>query len=291
MYRFISALLFLSLAPFFLSSQEAENTPVIPDDFCISKDEYRVYQALNEYRQKEGLAVIPISKSLSYVAKVHTLDLHHNHPDTSFCSLSSWSDMGIWKPCCHSRHTPDPQCILNKPKELTNYTGEGHELSFWDNKGATPDSIVRFFLDLAQSRELILNTGKWSYFSWKAVGVAIYKNYASIWFGESIDMENEPAMCGSGKTFESYSFRAESRPDAVRNPTGRYYIIFGSFVRMEDAERAREQFRREGFPQARVIVNENTFRVSLSDHATMEEAQKNKASLGSKYREAWIARF
>lgn len=291
MLKIISSALLFTLIPLILLSQEAENTPVIPGDFCISRDEYRVYQLLNEFRKKEGLAVIPISKSLSYVAKVHTLDLHGNHPDTSFCSLSSWSDKGIWMPCCHSRHTPDPLCILNKPKELTNYTGEGHELSYWDNKGATPDSIVSFFLNLPQSRELMLNTGKWSYFSWKAVGVAIYKNYASIWFGESIDMENEPAMCSGARTFESYPFRSEGKSAAVRNPTGRFYIIFGSFVRMEDAERSRDQYLREGFPNAKIVVSENSFRVSLSDHATMEEAQRIKAGLSGKYKESWIARF
>jgi hypothetical protein len=35
---------------------------------------------------------------------------------------------------------------------------------------------------------VILNQGIWSDYSWKAVGVGIYRNYAVLWFGK----ENDP---------------------------------------------------------------------------------------------------
>ncbi len=92
-------------------------------DFCLTKAEYRLYTLINEYRTKQGLGIIPISRSLCYVAKIHARDLFVNNPDTSFCSLNSWSDKGLWTACCHSAQSPNPLCIVNKPKELTNLFG------------------------------------------------------------------------------------------------------------------------------------------------------------------------
>ncbi|MBW6461021.1 MAG: SPOR domain-containing protein [Bacteroidales bacterium] len=261
-------------------------------DICLTRDEYRLYSLVNEFRAKQGLPVIPISKSLSYVAKIHTRDLYLNNPDTSFCSLNSWSNKGPWTDCCHSKYTPNPNCILNKPKELTQYQGEGHELVYWDSEALHPDTVFRFWSSISQAREVLLNEKKWSFFSWKAMGVGMFKGYACVWLGEALDDEAEPTICAAAEGADDFPLPAkDTEKDIVTSPTGRYYVIFGSYTNLPDARKLLEKYREDGFYQAKVIVKENTFRISLSDHGTQQEAQSAKKRMGKEFEEAWITKF
>ena len=261
-------------------------------DFCLTKAEYRLYTLINEYRTKQGLGIIPVSRSLCYVAKIHARDLFVNNPDTSFCSLNSWSDKGLWTACCHSAQTPNPLCIVNKPKELTTYSGEGHELAYWDSEGIIPDTVLRFWKSIEQARDVLLNQKKWSYFNWKAIGVGLYKGYACVWVGEAPDTIPEPSLCGNGPGSDNLVLPLKDMPKSVvTSPTGRSYIIFGSFNTLEDAVKIAEKYKAEGFYQAKILVSEDTFRVSLSDHATQQEALNAKKMLGEEYKEAWVTKY
>jgi hypothetical protein len=261
-------------------------------DICLTKDEYRLYTLINEYRTKQGLNIIPISKSLCYVAKIHARDLAINNPDTSFCSLNSWSDKGLWTACCHSGRTPNPSCIVNKPMELAKYPGEGHELAYWDSKGLNPDTVLQFWKSIDQAKEMILNQKKWSYFTWKALGVGLYKGYASIWVGEVTDTEHEPTLCSNAPGSDNLVIPMKDLPEEVITAsTGRYYVIFGSFKTLEDAEKMVGHYKKEGFYQAKVVITEESYRVSLSDHATQQEAINAKKMLGNGYKEAWITKY
>ncbi len=264
----------------------------IPPDLCLTQEEYRLYTLINDYRTSKGLPVIPISKSLSYVAKIHVRDLYHNHPDTSFCNLNSWSDKGPWTSCCHSKYTPNPDCIFNKPKELTSYKGEGHELCYWDSENVSPDTVFRFWRSVEQTRDVILGQRKWTMYSWKAIGVGLYDGYACVWVGDQPDIENEPVICPSDSAAETLKLPQGKPPDnVITAPANRYYVIFGSFTTMEEAKRAVEIFKEQGFYLSKVLVKENSYRVTLSDHATMQEAKEFKSKLGEKYKEAWIIKF
>ena len=150
----------------------------IPGDFCITQEEYRLFQLINEYRKGHGLDIIPFSTSLSYVAKVHVRDLYINKPDTSYCNLNSWSGQGTWTACCHSSLTPQPECILGKPGELTGYEGEGHELCYWENVAAHPDTVFGFWKTVEQANDILLNMARWESYRWQAVGIGIYEGYA-----------------------------------------------------------------------------------------------------------------
>jgi hypothetical protein len=262
-------------------------------DFCLTKDEYRLYSLVNEYRTKKGLSIIPVSKSLCYVAKVHARDLFMNNPDTAHCSLNSWSDKGQWTACCNSKFTPSPACIVNKPRELTKYTGEGHEIAYWDSELANPDTVLGFWQSYEQTREMILNEKKWSYFTWKALGVGIYKGYACLWVGEAIDAEPEPTLCASTPGSDNLPMPFKSIiNENVTKPTGRYYIIFGSFITVEDAGKMVEKCRKEGFVSAKILeIDQKTFRVSLNDFATQQDAINTRQKLGSDYKDAWITKF
>jgi hypothetical protein len=172
---------------------------------------------------------------------------------------------------------------------LTDYPGGGHELCYWDNEGANSDTVFGFWLTIEQATDLFKNMNRWSYFNWQGIGVGIYKGYASVWVGEQLDPLPEPAICSG----EEVVVMPEPEPpkDVISAPTGRFYLIFGSFQSIDDALSEREIFDDAGFYQAKVLIKEETFRVSLSDHATMEEARTAKSRLPDEYKEAWILKF
>jgi hypothetical protein len=262
-------------------------------DFCLTRDEYRLYSLINEYRVKNGLGVIPVSRSLCYVAKIHARDLYMNNPDTAFCSLNSWSDKGKWTPCCHSAFTPNPACIVNKPKELTKYPGEGHEISYYGTENLNPDTILNFWKSTEITQELLLNQKKWSYFTWKAIGIGLYKGYACMWVGDVMDTIPEPTLCSNTNGAENFPVPFKTFEKVViTKPTGRYYIIYGSFNSEDDAIKMTEKYQKEGFSMAKIVVSdEKAFRVSLYDFATQQEALEARKKLGNGYKEAWITKY
>jgi len=283
MSRFI--IFFILLFSFFISNAQ------VPD-LCLTREEYRLYSLINDARTKKGLPVVPISRSLSYVAKIHARDLFHNNPDTSYCSLNSWSDQGTWTACCHSKYTPNPSCIVNKPMELAKYPGEGHELCYWDSEILNPDTVMRFWLSIDQAREILLNEKKWSYFTWKALGVGIYKGYVCLWLGEMLDSLSEPTLCGSahGADFLPLPDKSEQLV-LLSKPSGRYYLIFASLKTEDDAKKELARFKKSGFAGAKIIFKDNLYRVSLSDFGTQQEALNAKKELGEEYKASWVTKF
>lgn len=261
-------------------------------DICLTKDEYRLYTIINEYRTKQGLSVVPVSRSLCYVAKIHARDLFFNRPDTGFCSLNSWSDKGPWTACCHSRYNPNPLCIVRKPSELTKYTGEGHEICYWDSQALQPDTVFKFWLSVKPARELLLNQDKWSNFNWNAMGVGFYNGYASLWVGELKDTVPEPALCADTPGADNVVLPfGEPKSEVVSASTGRSYIIFGSFGSLEDALKVVQKYKKKGFNQAKVVAKDDTFRVSLADYPTQKEALDAKKLLSSEYKASWVTKF
>ena len=286
MKKFISI---ISILIFIFGSQAVAQLP----DFCLSKEEYRLYSLINEYRVKNGVEVIPVSRSLCYVAKVHARDLYINNPDTSHCSLNSWSNQGNWSACCHSSLAPSPVCIANKPKELAKYPGEGHEIAYWDSEGLIPDTVLSVWKSLPQTRDLMLNTKKWSYFKWKAIGIGMYKGYACVWVSDAADTQPEPTLCSTPIMDDNFPMPFKiNETKVITQPTERYYLIFGSFNTKDDAEKTAEKYRKDGFSNAKVLINDQkTFRVSLNDFATQKEALDTKSKLGNGYKDAWITKY
>jgi hypothetical protein len=280
--------LFILAILFFSGARAFSQVP----DICLTKEEYRLYTIINDYRAKQGLGIIPVSRSLCYVAKIHARDLFFNRPDTGICSLNSWSDKGLWTACCHSRYTPNPSFIVNKPAELTKYSGEGHELCYWDSEELQPDSVFNFWLSVEQARDLLLNQKKWSYFNWNAIGIGLYKGYASVWVGELRDTIAEPGLCAEVPGADDLTMPLkESQKDIIAVATGRSYIIFGSFNSKEDALKMVQKYKKAGFSQAKVLVKDNTYRVSLSDYPTQKEALDAKKLLSGEYKESWVTKY
>ncbi len=165
---------------------------VIPD-FSVNRAEAELFRLINEYRKQKGLAPVPLSRNLTYVAKLHAQDLAENHPYGKRCNLHSWSDQGIWSPCCYTEDHAEAACMWNKPSEVSNYPGYGYEIAYWTNEPLSQVNFAKKAL-AGWKRSLphnivMVNQGAWHKKRWNAMGVGIYKGYACVWFGEEEDSE------------------------------------------------------------------------------------------------------
>jgi hypothetical protein len=174
---------------------QQKQVPVV----CISEAEEDLYKLVNAYRKRKGLSELPLSKSLTYVAQLHVNDLSVNHPYGRKCNLHSWSGNGPWTSCCYSEDHARAECMWNKPRELTNYTGDGYEIAYWTDEPLSPDRYAKKALAAWQKSSdhnpVIINSGKWSKVQWKTMGVGIYNGYAAIWFGREEDDGGHVEIC------------------------------------------------------------------------------------------------
>lgn len=153
----------------------------------LNRDEKKLYELMMDYRKSKGQAVIPISKSLTIVAQTHAQDLVVNNPIKNDCNMHSWSAKGNWKALCYTANHANAEGMWNKPRELTNYQGNGYEIAYWHSAAATAFDALASWKTSAGHNALIINNGIWKTSKWNAIGIGIYKNYAVVWFGEEAD--------------------------------------------------------------------------------------------------------
>lgn len=255
----------------------------IPLAFCMDQNEKELAEAINKIRVEHGKKPIKLSVSLTFVAETHVKDLEVNHPDTSVCNLSSWSNKGKWTPVCYNPYVVDRKAIWDKPRELTPYPYNGYELAAYMEGGIRVDSLAVLWDTLAESLDMITTEGIWNKKSWLTMGVGISGNYASVWFGQREDTEGEPRLCSSKKIVAKERIIAEEKK---QNPV--YYIISGSFPNINDAGEAVRRLKKNGFPNAGILANANRIRVYMDRFSEIKEAQKVKKKLPYEYRKAWI---
>ncbi len=181
------------LALFLLLSMSAFDTrpfqQVTEEELCLSTEEMKLYRLIMEYRKSKGLPSIPLSAKLSQVAKVHAHDLADNYkfdPDNK-CNPHSWSKKGNWTSCCYTSDHKRAQCMWDKPKEIAGYPGFGYEIAYYSTAGATAQEGLDGWKVSPGHNPLIVNLDIWSKVKWNAIGVALYKEYGLIWFGEEKD--------------------------------------------------------------------------------------------------------
>lgn len=272
----------------FMKPNEAKSQDKIPADFCISQEEYQLYNLINDYRKALKLPALSLAKSLCYVAHQHTQDLITNHPDTSICNFHSWSDKGNWTACCYQKEIKDKACMQDKPKELTNYPDIAYEIVYWENNDATAENAFDQWRETISSRSLITNFKEWEDFEWKAVGISINKGFAIAWFGEEQDTEYETKVCGTNIIVKTDTTNKQDDIKIVTNESGRFYLIFGLFESLDEAKSQAKKYQEEGFKKVKIIVSNGKTRISLGDYATKEQANESKKELPAKYKEAWI---
>jgi hypothetical protein len=276
---------------FFGLSRSFSQTPgsLMPADFCITVEEDSLLRMLNTFRQSQGLQPLAPSKSLCYVAHVHALDLYYYHPDRRPCSLHSWSEGGRWTACCYSDKDPKYGCMWNKPKELTNYKGKGYELAFMENDTVGPQEPYNMWTTHEVTSDILLNRGRWKTKSWKAIGVALYRGYALLWFGEEADAAGSPEHC-TGQTVSQKPTKdtlpaTESKQHA-RNPS--FYLIAASYDTWEKANSMAGEYKTKGYPETVIIYGDKKYRVALMTCATLSEAKKELNKLSQKVNGLWI---
>lgn len=253
---------------------------MIPEEFCITAPEKMLFNKINELREDYEKPSIQLSISLSYVANRHVFDLETNHPDTSICNSSSWSDKGDWEPCCYNKYVHNPDCMWDKPKQLTPYRYRGYELVTFFEDSINADSIIELWSDSKEVLDMILTNGTYSNKKWICGGVAIGEHYVSLWFGQRSDNLGSPQLCVNEMLADSTA--------EIKDLTNTYYLIFGSFPDKHSAKSAQKQYKKDGFENCDILSGSERVRVYLDKFETLKEAMYAKQQLPFKYREAWI---
>lgn len=160
---------------------------------CLSAEEYKLYELIMQYRKTKNLPIIPLSASLSLVAQTHCKDMMENPPQPP-CNMHSWSDKGQWTACCYTPDHKNAAAMWSKPSELTNYQGDGYEISFGSSGNANAKEALQGWKNSKGHNAVIINTGIWKS-KWNAIGIGIVGNYAVVWFGKELDKETTPKVC------------------------------------------------------------------------------------------------
>lgn len=181
---------------------ERKDGDIKEQPFCITQEENKLYNLINSYRKQMGLNPVPLSASLSEVAKSHARDLSINNPDLGRCNMHSWSAKGQWQSCCYTADHSEAECMWEKPSELTEYEGAGYEIvtkyyrpSTGEELEQTAENALNNWKKSASHNTVILNKSNWSRLNWNAIGVGIYGGYATVWFGEKTDPKGKPLVC------------------------------------------------------------------------------------------------
>ena len=85
----------------------------------LTEEEWQLARQVNDYREDNGLATVPVTNSLTKVARTHVADLNTYHPDTATfgtgdCNRHSWSSHGDWTAVCYTGSAQASQ-MWNKP--------------------------------------------------------------------------------------------------------------------------------------------------------------------------------
>ena len=177
-------------APDLPQVQSEDKPKVRMEDVKLTTEEYQLYELIMEYRASRGLPRIPVSPCLTHVAHTHARDTWHHYPKGK-CNLHSWSDYGPWSSCCYTSDHAAAECIWNKPRELTPYSGNGYEIScsFDEQKPSKEHAgmALKLWKGSPKHNAVIINLDPWTGFHWNTIGIGIYRGIAHVWFGQEPD--------------------------------------------------------------------------------------------------------
>lgn len=293
----IKKILFSFLFTFIGHQMVSAQSPNIPEQFCITQQEYRLYGMINEYRARLTLDPIPLSKSLCYVAKTHAADLSANFPMAEGCNMHSWSDKGDWKAFCFPADQDRKNDVKDKAKELTSYPGKAWEITFWDNTEIDLNVVMEFWRSIPYTANMMSNAGKWEDKTWKSMGVGIKEGYVLVWFGQSDDVEISTVLCETGEKILNTSIPNElmipatstnSTTQAVATSKSAYYIIIGSYNKKADAQAAVDSYHQMGYPNAVVVQEQGKIRVAIDQFNDESKAQASISKYRDKFQGAWV---
>lgn len=267
---------------FFLFSTPVFAQKDLPSDFCISQEEQQLFEQINILLEAYGIKPLQTSSSLSYVAKLHVDDLEKNHPDTSVCNLSSWSDKGDWTACCYNPYVPNQDCMWDKPKQLTRYPYRGYELVAYFEDEISTDSVIKLWSNSKQVLDMLLTNGNFEKKKWVCMGVGMNKHYVAVWFGQRADRAKKPILCDTNNYHEAAT--VASKPgDPIT-----YFLVVGSFKDQKDAKEFLRRLKKDGYHEADIYHDNQNFRIYTDKFSDLKEAMHAKKQLPYTYRDAWV---
>lgn len=269
-----------------LSQLTAVSQHKIPENYCITPEEMQLFNQVNDLRVEYDKSLLKLSASLSYIAQTHVNDLLNNHPDTSICSLSSWSDKGNWKACCYNTYVLDEDCMWEKPKELTTYPYRGYELVMYFEDRLNVDSVIQLWSGTKKVLDMILTRESYKQKKWICMGVGLNEHYVSVWFGQRADRTALPQLCDTTVIMPVADTMAS---DTIKK--GDFYLIFGSFDQLQDAKEALKRIDKEKFPDAGILTKDQRYRIFLGKFDNIKAATFAKQNLPYGYKEAWILKY
>ena len=308
MFRKICVILMTTFVLIALSGnaqQPQKQLNAIPANFRISDEEMRLYQMINEYREKYHLPPVPLSVSLCYVASAQVKDLFFNHPDQEPCNLYSWSDKGPWKAFCYPKDENKKNSVWDKPKEITPYKGKGYEIVYWENNPVDIDSVINFWKSVDYFNSFLMNTGKWQGNKWEAIGIGVYENYACAWFGQIPDPngQSQPVIIKADTSAKPSAIKSATpaKPPILNSATAAmpsalnsegkpftYYIIVKSNVPLKDTVKLMKFFIDKGLPNVRFFSNDGKGRISVFETSKRDDAIAKLKEIKALYKDAWL---
>lgn len=188
-------IIFIAITPVFGPNLRA-NAPVRAEEICVSEEEKKLYDLINQYRKSKKLKAIPLSAKLTKTAQTHVRDLADNYAyeEGGKCNPHSWSDKGSWSSCCYTSDHAQAKCMWDKPNEIAGYASAGYEIAYFSSAGASAAEGLEGWKKSKGHNPVIVNLGSWEKVEWKAIGVGLYKEYGVVWFGE-IEDEETPKVC------------------------------------------------------------------------------------------------
>ena len=152
-------------------------------------EQRRFADSINTYRVARRLPRIAVSASLMAVARAHLDDLEQRHRRDAQCNMHSWSNAGNWSGCCYTPDHARAACMWNKPREITGgrYSSPGYEIVAHYSDPITPARALLIWQESPAHLAMLLNTQQWAQHPWQAMGAAIGRHYAVVWFGEEPD--------------------------------------------------------------------------------------------------------
>lgn len=176
-----------------------------PPGTCVSEEEARLLDAVNAYRDDNGLAHVAWSKSLMTVAQWHAWDAGANSPFNATCNRHSWSDArpDLWTEVCYTPDHANAEGVWFKPREITGniYTAASFENAAWGY--LTPEAALNGWKNSIGHNNVILNRDIWTRYTWRAMGVGVNSesNYYFLWFSDRVDPQGTLSVCGEGLLF------------------------------------------------------------------------------------------
>ncbi|KAG1677714.1 hypothetical protein FOA52_001026 [Chlamydomonas sp. UWO 241] len=165
-----------------------------------------LFDAINAVRTYSRLPAVPFSRSLAAVAQAHVAELANPVTRAAVpggqCSPHSWAAWPGAPQCCFDGTQTNGPCMWDKPRQLTQYQGNGFEIlaMLVGSETTVPNEAASMWASSPQHRVVVLSQGPWGAQPWGALGCAVARAadsrsgpwtgwYAACWFGYERDSQ------------------------------------------------------------------------------------------------------